>query len=265
MPDYSRFEKVLAHQDGRLLTLTFNRPDNMNAIDGGVSGDLSTLIALIRDDDSVGAVLLRGEGRAFCAGGDIKMMSAATPTPMERVDSILGSKELLYSMRASEQPIIAAVQGFALGLGATIALFCDIVLAAEDAYFADTHVNVGLVAGDGGAVLWPLLLPFGQAKYHLLTGDRITGADAARMGMIHKAVPADQLLAEATAIARRLADGPTLALKWTKKALNQILRERLDLILEFGLALEGVTFLSDDFKEASTAFIEKGDPTFTGR
>jgi enoyl-CoA hydratase len=265
MPDYSRFEKVLAHQEGRLLTLTFNRPDNMNAIDGGVSGDLSTLITLIRNDDSVGAVLLRGEGRAFCAVGDIKMMSAATPTAVERVDSILCSKELLYSMLAIEQPIIAAVQGFALGLGATIALFCDIVLAADDAYFADTHVNVGLVAGDGGAVLWPLLLPFGQAKYHLLTGDRITGADAARMGMIHKAVPADQLLDEATAVARRLADGPTLALKWTKKAVNQVLRERLDLILEIGLALEGATFLSDDFKEASSAFIEKRKPTFTGR
>jgi enoyl-CoA hydratase len=265
MSDYSRFEKVLAHQDGRLLTLTFNRPDNMNAIDGSIHEDLDALIALIRRDESVGAVLLRGEGRAFCAGGDIKMMSAATPTAVERVDSILGSKELLYSMLAIEQPIIAAVQGFALGLGATIALFCDIVLAAEDAYFADTHVNVGLVAGDGGAVLWPLLLPFGQAKYHLLTGDRITGADAARMGMIHKAVPADQLLDEATAVARRLADGPTLALKWTKKAVNQVLRERLDLILEIGLALEGATFLSDDFKEASSAFIEKRKPTFTGR
>jgi len=265
MSDYSQFEKVLAHQDGRLLTLTFNRPDNMNAIDGGVHEDLDALIDLIRADDSVGAVLLRGEGRAFCAGGDIKMMSAAQPTPVERVGSILGSRELLYSMLAIEQPIIAAVQGFALGLGATIALFCDIVVAAEDAYFADTHVNVGLVAGDGGAVLWPLLLPFGQAKYHLLTGDRITGADAARMGMIHKAVPADQLLDEATAVARRLADGPTLALKWTKKAVNQVLRERLDLILEIGLALEGATFLSDDFKEASSAFIEKRKPTFTGR
>jgi enoyl-CoA hydratase len=265
MSDYSQFEKVLAHQDGRLLTLTFNRPDNRNAIDAGISEDLRALIALIRKDDSVGAVLLRGEGRAFCAGGDIKMMAAAEPTPVERVGSILDSKELLYSMLEIEQPIIAAVQGFALGLGATIALFCDIVVAAEDAYFADTHVNVGLVAGDGGAVLWPLLLPFGQAKYHLLTGDRITGVEAARMGMIHKAVPADQLVDETIAIARRLADGPTLALKWTKKAVNLVLRERLDLILEIGLALEGATFLSDDFVEASSAFIEKRKPTFTGR
>ncbi|HEY6623327.1 MAG: enoyl-CoA hydratase/isomerase family protein [Acidimicrobiales bacterium] len=265
MPDYSQFEKVLARQDGRLLTLSFNRPERRNAVGGGLHEDLDALIALVRKDDSVGAVLLRGEGQAFCAGGDIKEMSSGEPTAVERVGSILGSRELLYSMLEIQQPIIAAVQGFALGLGATIALFCDIVVAAEDAYFADTHVNVGLVAGDGGAVLWPLLLPFGQAKYHLLTGDRITGSDAARMGMIHKAVPADQLLEEATAIARRLADGPTLALKWTKKAVNQVLRERLDLVLDIGLALEGATFTSDDFKEASSAFIEKRKPTFTGR
>jgi enoyl-CoA hydratase len=121
------------------------------------------------------------------------------------------------------------------------------------------------VAGDGGAVLWPLLLPFGTAKYYLLTGDRISGAEAARMGMIHKAVPADQLLAEASAIAERLANGPTMALKWTKTAVNQVLRERLNLVLDIGLALEGATFLSDDHKEATTAFVEKRQPVFRGR
>ena len=265
MADYSVFEKVLATQDGRLLTVSLNRPERMNAVGGGLHEDLDAIISLVRDDDSVGAVLLKGEGRAFCVGGDIKEMSANEQSSGERIASLLKSKDLLYEMLEIQQPIVTAVHGYAMGLGATIALFTDIVVAAEDAIFADTHVNVGLVAGDGGAVLWPLLMPFGQAKYHLLTGDRVTGADAAAMGMIHKAVPADQVLAEATAIAQRLADGPTLALKWTKKAVNQVLRERLDLILEFGLALEGATFLSDDFKEASTAFIEKRDPHFTGR
>jgi enoyl-CoA hydratase len=263
--DYSVFEKVLATQEGRLLTLSLNRPERMNAVGGGLHEDLDALIELIRRDDSVGAVLLKGEGRAFCVGGDIKEMTENEQSPAERVGSLLKAKDLLYNMLEIQQPIVAAVHGYAMGLGATIALFSDIVVAADDAIFADTHVNVGLVAGDGGAVLWPLLMPFGQAKYYLLTGDRVTGADAAGMGMIHKSVPADQLLAEATAIAQRLADGPTLALKWTKKAVNQVLRERLDLILEFGLALEGATFLSDDFKEASTSFVEKRDPHFTGR
>jgi enoyl-CoA hydratase len=262
--DYSGFEKVLAKQEGRLLTVTLNRPERMNAVGGGLHEDLDGIISLVRNDDSVGAILLRGEGRAFCVGGDIKEMSENEQSSGERVASLLKSKDLLYEMLEIQQPIVSAVHGYALGLGATIALFTDIVIAAEDAIFADTHVHVGIVAGDGGAVVWPLLMPFGKAKYHLLTGDRVTGADAAAMGMIHKAVPADQVLAEAEALARRLADGPTLALKWTKKAVNQILRERLDLILEFGLALEGVTFLSDDFREASTAFIEKRDPHFTG-
>jgi enoyl-CoA hydratase len=264
MPDYSKFEKVLAHQEGRLLTLTLNRPERLNAVGGGLHEDLEELIELIRTDESVGAVLLRGEGRAFCAGGDIKEMSGGTIGPANRVGATYDSRRLLYSMLEIQQPIIAAVQGHAMGLGATIALFCDIVVAADDAVFGDTHVNVGLVAGDGGAVLWPLMLPFGKAKYHLLTGDRITGADAAQMGMVHSAVPADKLLDEARGIAQRLADGPTLALRWTKVAVNQVLRERLNLVLDIGLALEGATFLSDDFKEATTAFSEKRQPQFRG-
>jgi enoyl-CoA hydratase len=263
--DWSTYEKVLAVQDGRLLTLTLNRPERRNAIGGGLHEDLDEIIERVRTDKSVGAILLKGNGKAFCAGGDIQEMSENRSNPAERVGELLNAKDLLYSMLRIEQPIICAVHGFALGLGATIALFCDIVLAAEDAYFADTHVNVGLVAGDGGAVLWPLLLPFGQAKYHLLTGDRITGTEAARMGMIHKAVPEAELFAEAEALARRLAEGPTLALKWTKMALNQVLRERMDLVLEIGLAMEGATFLSDDFREAASAFLEKRTPTFTGR
>lgn len=265
MPDYNRFEHVLAHQQGRLLTLTLNRPERENAMGIDIHEDLGELISLVRRDDSVGAVLLRGEGDTFCAGGDFDEMSSTSLTPAELVAVVVNSKELLYSLLEVEQPIIAAVQGFARGLGATVALSCDIVLAAEDAYFADNHINLGLVAGDGGAVLWPLLLPFGQAKYHLLTGDRITGVEAARMGMIHKALPADQLLDEATALARRLADGPTLALKWTKKAVNRVLRQRLDLMMEVGLALEGATFLSDDFREAFTALAERREPTFTGK
>jgi enoyl-CoA hydratase len=263
-PDYAKFEKVLAEKDGRLLTLTFNRPERRNAVGGGLHEDLDELIELIRHDPSVGAVLLKGNGKAFCAGGDIQEMSSNDSGPAVRVGELLNARHLLYSMLEIEQPLICAVHGYAMGLGATIALFCDIVLAAEDAFFADTHVNVGLVAGDGGAVLWPLLLPFGQAKYYLLTGDRITGAEAARIGMIHRAVPEAELFAEAEALARRMADGPTLALKWTKKAVNQVLRERLNLCLEIGLAMEGATFLSEDFKEAAAAFLEKRPVTFKG-
>ena len=265
MADYSKFEKVLAKQDGKLLTMTLNRPHALNSVGDGMHEDLVDIFKLATTDDSVGAILLKGEGRAFCAGGDINEMGSQVMTPPIRVKSTFNSKDLLYTMFDVPQPIICAVQGYAMGLGATIALFCDIVIAAEDAVFADTHVHVGLVAGDGGAVLWPLLLPFGVAKYHLLTGDRLSGAEAARTGMIAKAVPADKLLEEATGVAQRLAEGATLALQWTKTACNQVLRERMNLVLDIGLALEGATFLSEDFREASTAFGEKRKPAFKGR
>ena len=264
MPDYGKFEKVLARQEARLLTLSLNRPHALNAIGDGMHEELEELVKLVRTDDSVGAILLRGEGRGFCAGGDIKEMAASQQAHSTRAASIFRTKELLYSMLEVEQPIIAAVHGFAIGLGASIALFCDVVIAAEDAFFADTHVNVGVVAGDGGAVLWPLLLPFGVAKYHLLTGDRISGSDAARLGMVYKAVPADKVLEEATAVAHRLASGPPLAIRFTKTAVNQVLRERLNLVLDIGLALSAITYISDDHREAARAFTEKRDPVFRG-
>ncbi len=152
-----------------------------------------------------------------------------------------------------------------MGLGATIALFCDVVVAAEDAQFADTHVSIGLVAGDGGAVAWPLAMPLGAARYYLMTGDRVSGTEAARLGLALRAVPAGDLLDEATAIARRLADAAPLAVQGTKATVNKIVKERLNLLIDLGLALEGGTFVSDDHKEAAAAFVEKRKPTFRGR
>jgi enoyl-CoA hydratase len=151
-----------------------------------------------------------------------------------------------------------------MGLGATIALFCDVVVAAEDARFADTHVSVGLVAGDGGAVMWPLIMPFGAAKWYLMTGEPISGVEAARLGMVLKAVPADRLLDEATRLAQRLAEGAPLAVQGTKQTLNRILRDRMSLVMDTGLLLEGATFISDDHREAAAAFVAKRKPKFRG-
>ena len=150
----------------------------------------------------------------------------------------LNATELLEAILGVPQPIVAAVHGHARGLGATIALFCDVVVAAEGAQFADTHVGVALVAGDGGAVMWPLIMPFGAAKWYLLTGDPISGAEAARLGMVLKAVPRDQLLDEASALARRLAEGAPLAVQGTKATLNRIVRDRMSCSGDTGLLLE---------------------------
>jgi len=152
-----------------------------------------------------------------------------------------------------------------MGLGATLALFSDVVIAAEDAQFADTHVNVGLVAGDGGAVIWPLLMPFSQAKYYLMTGERISGTEAERLGMVLRAVPAEELQDAARSVAANIAAGAPQAVRGTKATANLILRERMDLVLEHGLLLEGATFVSDDHLEASKAFVEKREPIFRDR
>jgi enoyl-CoA hydratase len=124
---------------------------------------------------------------------------------------------------------------------------------------------VGLTAGDGGTVMWPLLLPMGTAKYYLLTGERIDGVEAARLGLVHKAVPADRLVEEASALAHRLAAGAPLAMRGTKRSLNAIIRHRAELLLEAALTHEGMTFLSDDHKEAARAFVDKRAPVFQGR
>jgi enoyl-CoA hydratase len=234
---------------------------------GGLQQDLTAVLETARDDRSVRAILLRGEGRSFCAGGDVKEFDerAQGPQSPTRVyDTVRGSR-IIETILSVPQPIVAAVQGYAMGLGSTVALLCDVVIAADDATFSDSHTNIGIVAGDGGAVLWPLLLPFGAAKWYLLTGERMSGAEAARLGLILRSVPADKLLEEATALAQRLADGAPLAVQGTKATINRILRERIDLLLETGLVYEGATYMSEDHREAAAAFVAKRTPTFIGK
>lgn len=266
----SDYETILLHRKDGVATIALNRPERLNAIGGGLERELERAFSEIAADSSVRAVLLRGEGRAFCAGGDVKDMAqsaddGAGSSAAQRVYQIMHGRRILETILSVPQPIVAAVHGYAFGLGATIALFCDVVIAAEDAQFADTHVAVGLVAGDGGAVAWPLAMPIGAARYYLMTGDRLNGVEAARLGLVLRAVPADRLLSEATAVARRLADAAPLAVQGTKATINRIVRERMNLVLDVGLALEGGTFVSDDHKEAAAAFVEKRKPVFRGR
>ncbi|GAA4232663.1 enoyl-CoA hydratase [Streptosporangium album] len=266
----SDYKTLLVTVDDGLATIALNRPERLNAIGGGLEQELARALADVAGDPAVRAVLVRGEGRAFCVGGDVKEMAGRAedevgPSPGQQVYQLLHGRRILDAILSVPQPIVAAVHGYAMGLGATIALFCDVVIAAEDAQFADTHVAVGLVAGDGGAVAWPLAMPLGAARYYLMTGDRLDGVEAARLGLALRAVPAGELLDEATAIARRLAAAAPLAVQGTKATVNKIVRERMNLLLDLGLVLEGGTFVSDDHKEAAAAFVEKRAPVFRGR
>ena len=261
-------EAVLITMDEGIMTISLNRPDRHNAINAALHVELAAAFERAAADPDVRAVLLRGEGRSFCSGGDVDGFAEWSEESLTGGRQMVGlekqGRELLEALLSVKQPVVAAVRGYALGLGATLALFCDVVVAAEDAQFADAHVNVGLVAGDGGAVAWPLMMPFGKAKYYLLTGERITGTDAEHLGLVLKAVPIDDLEQEATRLARRLAALAPMAAAGTKATLNLILRERMNLVLAYGLFYEGATFLSDDHVEATKAFAEKRTPQWTG-
>ena len=265
---YAQMKTLDIRQEDRLLRLTLNRPESLNAIGGGMHEELEETFGLIRFDDSVGAVLLTGAGRAFSSGGDVKGMAASSAQGSRGATTVgnllLGAKRLITNMLDIEQPIVSAIQGYAMGLGASIALCADIPIAADNAQIADTHVSIGLVAGDGGALIWPLLLPVNTAKYYLMTGERISGSEAARLGLVVKSVPADELTRAAEEVAQRLAQGPSLAIRWTKYSVNKVLRERLNLLFDTAGLLEGATFLSEDHKEATAAFVEKRAPTFKG-
>lgn len=267
---YDDLTKVLVTREGHIGVVSMNRPESRNAIDGELGSQFREALARVAADESMRAILICGEGKSFCVGGDVKMFDEQSSAPAEvspaaKVIDLLSGTDMIDAILAIPQPTVSAVQGHAMGLGATIAMFCDVMLVADDAKIADTHVNIGLVAGDGGAVTFPLMMPFGTAKWYLLTGEHIVGAEAVRLGLALKSVPADELHAASLEVAGKLAAMPPLAAQGTKATLNQILRNRMDQVLQFGLLYEGATFLSDDHKEASAAFVQRREPKFTGR
>ena len=261
--DYLQFRDLLIERRDAVMVVSLNRPKALNAITFDMHTELSRLFRMIARDKAVRAVVLTGAGRAFCAGGDLKDFSDCTH---EQLDLLFAeARTLITDILDLPQPLITAVNGPAYGLGATLALFGDIIVAAEDAIFADTHVMAGVVAGDGGALIWPWLIGAARAKEFLMTGDPVTAADAHRMGMVNHVVPAEQLLTKALALAERLAAGPTLAIQGTKHAVNQLLRNGANQVLDMSLALEKACFKSEDHAEALRAFAEKRKPAFKGK
>ncbi|MBI4338004.1 MAG: enoyl-CoA hydratase/isomerase family protein [Chloroflexi bacterium] len=267
MPDYNRSQFIAVDLKEGVATITMNRPDRLNAIGGDMHETLEELFVELDHDPEVRAILVTGAGRAFCAGGDVKDMDERQRDPSRRrvAQPTRGGRVLVRNMLECDTPIVAAVNGDAVGLGATIALLCDVVFMAENARIGDRHISVGLVAGDGGAVIWPHLVGPSRAKHFLMTGDMIPGREAERIGLVSFVTPAGKAQEEGWKYAKRLADGPVQAIKWTKYSVNKVLRDTLNLNMDIGLALEGLSFMTDDHKEAARAFVEKRAPTFKGR
>ena len=264
MTPYDRYQHITFERsaDG-VLTVTLNRPEALNATDEMLHRELSWVFADIARDKATRAVVLTGAGKAFCAGGDLKHGLSMN---REQTDAMVEEgRKIILDILEVPQPIIAAVNGYAMGLGSTLALFADIVVASERAIFADTHVIAGYVAGDGGAAIWPLLVGMHNAKEFLMTGDRLTAAEAKELGLIRHVVPADDLMRVAHEKAQRLATGPRMAIEGTKQTLNCLLRQAVDATLDYGLLREKQCMqVSEDCVEALTAFAEKRRPIFTG-
>ena len=226
------------------------------------------LIRIFREighDPDARVAVLTGEGDCFSAGGDIDGMHRSIDDQPRWIASMTEARDIILGVVELDVPVIAKVNGHAIGLGATLALFCDIVIAKDTAKIADPHVNVGLVAGDGGSVIWPALIGYAKAKRYLLTGDAITGAEAAEIGLVSEALPADLLDARVATLAQKIAGGAAVAIRLTKRAVNMALRQQLDALIEAHLGLETMSHLSDDHREAVTAFVERRPPVFTGR
>ena len=259
------FETIRLDREGDVLVATIDRPGNdLNAVDATLHEELGGLFRLLKRERSARAVLLTGSKRAFTAGGDFgwfpKLRDVETLDHLRR-----DGKQLIWDLLDVEQPIVAAVNGPAIGLGASIALLCDVIVMAETAVIADPHVKVGIVAGDGGAAIWPLLVGPAIAKQYLLTGDPVSAATAERLGLVNEVVPDADVRERGMAWARRLAAGAPLAVRATKAAVNQQVKRALLDSFDLSTALEMTTFLSADHQEALDAIAEKRPPEFRGR
>jgi enoyl-CoA hydratase len=261
----SRFEALRLDRDGFVWRLTLTRPGLLNRFDAVLHREFVQALEIIRESGDARAVVLASEGRAFSAGGDFELIRAANTDPGLRRAMVDDARRLLSTLIDVPQPIIAAVHGPAMGLGATIALACDAVVASRNAVFADTHVNIGLVAGDGGALVWSAAAGMLRARRHLLTGDPLDAETAFTLGLVTDLVDtAKEVVPAAAALASRIAALPPLAVQSTKRALNRVTQQRAGEVLELSLALEEATLATADVIEGIDAFLENRPGRYTG-
>jgi len=237
---------VEAHGAVRLVTL--NRPDALNAANETLHGELARIWPELDGDPEVRAVVLTGAGRAFSGGGDLGLLERMSADTKLRAAIMAEAAEIVRGMTAVRVPIVAAVNGPAVGLGCSLASMSDVVLVEEHAYFADPHVALGLVAADGGAVMWPLLTSLLRAKEYLLLGDRLPAEEAVRIGVANRVVPKGKSVEVALELAARLAALPPQSVRETKALLNDAVKRVVESILDRALAVESESFDEPAFR-----------------
>ncbi len=238
-----------------------NRPEKFNAADGEMHSDLTHIWPVIDADQSVNAVLLTGAGKAFSAGGDLKLVDQMIADFGTRMRVWKEARDMVYNLINCGKPIVSAINGPAVGAGLVLAMLADISIAGKSARLIDGHTKLGVAAGDHAAIIWPLLCGMAKAKYYLLLCETVTGEEAERIGLVSLAVPDEELQSRALDVATRLAEGAPNAIRWTKYALNNWLRSAGP-IFDASLALEFMGFSGPELPEGVAAMREKRPPRF---
>jgi len=245
---YDLTDELEIEADGPVLIVRLNRPEQLNATNHGLHHGLAELFPQIDADDDVRAVVLTGNGRAFSAGGDFAYLDELSLDAGRRRETLADGKQIVTGMVGCRVPIVAAVNGPAVGLGCSLVALSDIVYMAESTHLADPHVMMGLVAADGGPVTWPLLTSLQLAKEYAFTGDRIPARRAAEMGLVNHVCADDEVLVQAIACAHRIAKLPRQAVEDTKRILNLHLERAVVATLDFALAAEDRSFTSPELR-----------------
>lgn len=266
--DYARYTGLKLSLDDRgVMTVMLSNPGKKNAVTLRQQDELTTIWDDMWLDPQVRAVVLTGEGTDFCSGADVSELSrvADQPKTMQAVNrnTRYARKHVLGPIEF-EKPVIAKVRGVAYGMGVNLALACDMVFAAQGARFCDSHVKIGLVAGDGGALLWPMAVGIHRAKEYLMTGEPVPANVAAEIGLINRCLPDDELDAHVDAMMDKLLALPPHAVNYTKMSLNQVLKQVAMPAFETSLAYEVYSMGMEDVSEATSAFVEKRKGNYTG-
>lgn len=264
MRKYEDYQHMLfERRDPHILWITLNRPEVLNAADRQLHTEFVDLWQTIDADPWVHCAVITGAGRAFSAGGDLKLVENAYQNYDEIIRILNEARDLVYNQLQCDTPIISAINGPAVGAGLVVALLADISIAAENARLADGHVRMGVAAGDHAAVIWPLLCGMAKAKYYLMTSDFISGKEAERIGLVSLTVPDHELLQKTMEVATQIATGPRHAIKFTKRALNQWALAAGP-IFDHSLALEMLGFFATDMMAGVDGIRQKKKPDYPG-
>jgi enoyl-CoA hydratase len=261
MNNYQLNDDITIEADGPIRIVRLNRPEQLNATNHSLHKGLAELFPQIDADDDARAVVLTGNGRAFSAGGDFNYLDELTQMPALRRETLVDGKAIVTGMIQCRVPIVAAVNGPAVGLGCSLVALSDIVYMGESAHLADPHVMIGLVAADGGPVTWPLLTSLQLAKEYALTGDRISAERAAQIGLANHVCPDDEVLDQALACAHRIAKLPQRAVEDTKRILNLHLERAVLATLDFALIAEDRSFTSPELRANIDRFLAPREPS----